>query len=333
MFVHTYYGVGGNTTVMNQLCQGLNELGHKTAIGAFNFQQKPPSGINMVKLNRIGKLLPKVYEDEFDIIHSHQTLANYSSLFTSKDFIFHYHGAATLLQKLNLKFSMLLCKHKIKKIISVSKTGVKQLNQILGKIHADVIYNGVSTDFFCPGLTTPFKIGSPQLLFVGNLYPKKNVGLLLEFITKLLPIYPKIHLQIVGSGPEFEKLSNLMKDLSLEKNVQLVGRIDNEELRLRYSSCDFYISASQFEVHPVPIMESLSSGKPVFLSDISPHEEILDLSNSGMLFSVNDLEKAIDNFSELIDKKESFSKNARSFALNYDWKKVCERLSNIYESL
>ena len=40
--VATYPATYGHTSVINSLCQGLTKLGHRTAIGAFNFKKDPP---------------------------------------------------------------------------------------------------------------------------------------------------------------------------------------------------------------------------------------------------------------------------------------------------
>ena len=129
------------------------------------------------------------------------------------------------------------------------------MKKMIGDVSAEVIYNGVDTNFYNPELSKPYTKSTPQLLFVGGLRPYKKASLLIEYIPKLLKKYPNIHLQIVGTGEEKLSLENLVKKLNLENFIELTGKIDNEELRLRYSSCDIYVSASTFEVCPVPTLE------------------------------------------------------------------------------
>jgi len=227
---------------------------------------------------------------------------------------------------------MNLCKRKISKIISVSKAGLKQLEEILGNIEAEIVYNGVETNFFKPDLPQSYKKGDPQLLFVGNLYHKKNVNFLINLIPKIIKEFPKIYFQIIGSGQEHESLNNLIKQKNLEKFVELIGRVSDEELRLRYASADIYISASTFEVHPVPVMEAMASGLPLVLSDISPHKEMIELSGAGKTFSLKNKE-IVTIIKEILEKRKHFSSNARKFAIQYDWENVSRKISKIYESL
>ena len=100
-----------------------------------------------------------------------------------------------------------------------------------------------------------------------------------------------VHPTIAGVLLAFRKKSNLKikkKDeltIKLEKNVELTGRIDSDELKFRYSSCDVYVSASTFEVCPVPTLEAMACGKPLVLFDIEPHREMIEISNAGKIFS------------------------------------------------
>ena len=56
MVVAKYPATHGHTTVINNLCNHLNLLGYRTAIGAFSFTSDPPLGVEKVQLNKI-KLL------------------------------------------------------------------------------------------------------------------------------------------------------------------------------------------------------------------------------------------------------------------------------------
>ena len=102
-------------------------------------------------------------------------------------------------------------------------------------------------------------------------------------LPSLLKKYPNAHLQIVGDGEDYKKLEEIILEKNLENKVELTGRIKDDELKLRYSSCDLYISASTFEVCPVPTLEAMACGKPLVLYSIQPHEEIIKNSKGNKL--------------------------------------------------
>ena len=335
MIVRKYPADFGHTTVINNLCVELQKMGYTTGIGAFDFSMPPPENIQQVKLNKFQLLLHGVKNLNYDVIILHQTFPNYFLLTKKPDkpVILYYHGASNKIQKINFKIMMMLYKNRISRIVSVSQAGINQMIKMIGNISSDVIYNGVDTDFYNPELPRPYKKGNPQLLFVSALRPYKKASILINTMPELLKKYPNSHLQIVGTGEEVTHLENLIKKMNLEKCVELTGRIDNEELKLRYSSCDIYVSASTFEVCPVPTLEAMACGKPLVLFDIEPHREIIKISNAGKIFS---FEKNLDLITILDDvykNKDSFKIHALNFAKSHDWKLITKQLIHIFEKL
>ena len=156
---------------------------------------------------------------------------------------------------------------------------------------------------------------------------------LIHAIPEILLQFPNAHLQIVGDGEDVPKLKNLIKKLNLEEKVELTGKVTNEELRLRYSSCDVYLSASNFEVCPVPTLEAMSCGKPLVLYDINPHREIIELSSAGVLFSKLNKKEISTQIKEVIENKEKYSNNAIIFAKEHDWKNISLQVAKIYEEI
>ena len=334
MVVAKYPATYGHNTVINNLCLGLKKLGVRSAIGAFSFTRDPPQGIEKIVLDK-GKLIRHGVDYlDFDVIHSHQPRVNYYLLFRkpTKPVIFHYHGPSSIVHKINFKLSMRLFGKRISKIIAVSQTALRQMNGLVGDFPSKVVYNGVDTELFTPNLTTPYKKGTPQLLFVSALRPYKNVDVLIRAMPLLLKKYPAAHLQIVGDGQSFDKLKELVNVNNLHDNVDLAGEIRNpSELALRYASCDLYVSASSREACPVPPFEAMSCGKPLVLSNIDAHNEIISLSKSGVGFNSNDPSILCEKIIEAYRQKDILSKNALAFAKEHDWSSTCKQLVTIYQ--
>ena len=333
--VAKYPATYGHTSVINNLCHGLNELGHKTAIGAFSFDSDPPKGVKKVILKKNVLLRSGVASLEYDIIHPHQAQVLYYLLFKKpeKPIVFHYHAASNMIQELNLKSSMKLFKKRISKFISVSKKASHHLEEWAGKCDDVVIYNGVDTKFFHPGLEQPYRKGSPQLLFVSVLRKYKKTVDLISAMPELLKTYPKAHLQIVGNGEDFSRLQNIIKEKNLEKNIEMTGRIDDEELRLRYASCDMYVSASTNEHCPVPTFEAMACGRPLVLSELESHMEIINVSKAGLAFSFSDNHDLCQKIINVYENKEVFGKDALKFVQNHSLQEFSKRVEEIYNKI
>jgi len=308
-------------------------MGHHASIGAFSFDKEPPYNIEKVILSKSKLLRYGVQYLDYDIIHTHQSRVNYYLLSVNpkKPIIMHYHGASSEIQRLNFKIMMALYKNRISKIISVSNTGITQMKNMIGRVQAEVLYNGVDTDFYNPELPAKYKKGEPQLLFVSALRHYKNTSMLIDAVLKLAQKYPNIHLQIVGTGEDYDNLLQQTQKNHLEKSVEMTGKITDDELRLRYSSCDLYISASKFEVCPLPTLEAMSTAKPLVLFDIEPHREIVDMSGAGVIFS--SAEDITDKVIQAYENKKSLSTIARKFAEEHSWKNISSQLVQIYYNI
>jgi len=333
MTLSNYHGIGGHGSTISNLCVGLDKLGFETTIGAFSFIQSPDE-VNILKLKKFRSLTNRNFGKEFDIIHNHHSKMNFYSLLTEKPFIFHIHGARGIIQNLILRSSVFLCQKKISRVIGVSNEVLNQLGVMRDKLQCDAVYTGVDTTFYNTNLPRPYVKGDPQLLFVGILFPNKNLGRMIEIMTSILKIFPNAHFQIVGDGIEYRNLEEKIKKLKLENNVELVGRISKEELRLRYSSCDFYVSACIHDMYNLPLVEAMACGKPGFISDIAVHKELADASNACSIFSPSENSDDIaKKFEELYQNRNNLSQLARKFAKEQDWPAVCKKVASIYEQV
>jgi len=332
------YSLGGFSTVVENLANELGKKGVDVTISALMFKRIPPKGaynvckIPIVNVSRLRKFL-----DYFDIVHNHHPITNYLDLISHQHFIYHYHGAPNLGRGNLFKFSMLssikVTKHRFNAIIAVSETGRAELEQYFNLKRVHVIYNGVDTGLFKVGLEERFRNGTPQYLFVGNLYKHKKVEELILALKELTKTYPKAHLQIVGGGHDQAKLKSLVSRLNFQKHASFVGFVPPSKLPYYYSSCDVYVTASRCELFPLPLIEAWACGKPVVASSIPAHAELLSKSKAGILYKTGDLEDLCANMILAYTKSASFKNYAIQFAKTNEWSAVAEKALTIYNEL
>tara|TARA_B100000029_G_scaffold440670_1_gene457960 strand:- start:1349 stop:2377 length:1029 start_codon:yes stop_codon:yes gene_type:complete len=335
MLVANYPATYGHTTVINNFAQELKKLKFRVAIGAFKFFSEPPEGIEKVVINKTKLFLHGTTYLDFDIIHFHQTQLMYYILNSkpTKPIIFHYHGASDSIQRQNFKLAMNLYRKKITKIISVSQAGITQMKQLVPSITAKVIYNGVDNKFFNSNNDKITKIGSPQLLFVGGLRKYKQIDILIHAVRTMIKSFPDLHLQIIGDGEEFRNLQRTINTMKLNEHIQLIGEVNRNQLKNYYKSCDVYISASSFEVCPVPPIEAMSCGKPLLLYNVEPHQELIENSSAGILFNELTPEEILSKLRNLLKEQNQLSQNAKNYAIKNDWSELTNQLVSLYEKL
>ena len=167
---------------------------------------------------------------------------------------------------------------------------------------------------------------------MGNLFKYKNIQFLVKNFLQIKNEFPNIHLQIIGDGEYRESLVKIIDELNLNQNIQLLGRVNDEELRKYYSLCDIYFTASTWEFFNLQLLESMSCGKPILVSELPVHREIILKSNAGEIFEMN-IENLIQKIHNIVKNYDQFSQNARKFALENDWSHAARKISSVYSEL
>jgi len=333
-----FYSRGGSSIVIENLANQLTEQGTEVTIGALAFKRFPPGGNHQVMtLPVYNPLKLKRIIEDFDIVHNHHPLTNYLALVSRRPFIYHYHGAPDFGRGMPFRFSMLLSikimKQSFDAIIAVSKTGAAELKRSFSLDNIHVIYNGVNTNLFKEQYERKFRKGTPQFLFVGNLYAHKNVHEILFALKKLIKLYPMAYLMIVGEGNSYDNLRNLIAELNLQNHVSLVGYVPHNELPYYYSSSDVYITASRCEQFPLPLIEAWACGKPVIASNIPAHLALLKESEAGLAYKVGSIPDLVSCMAYIYEHKDEYSEKGVSFAENNDWSLVARRVKKLYKAV
>jgi glycosyltransferase involved in cell wall biosynthesis len=329
------YPLAGSSIVIENLAAQLCKAGVEVTIGALIFKRTPPNSLYNVATIPVGNALKlRRFLEKFDVIHSHHSITNYLALISSTPFVYHYHGAPDFgkgyLFRLSMLSSVKIMNHAFSAVIAVSESGSEELKRYFDLNNVHVIYNGVDTNLFKPMLEERFRKGTPQCLFVGNLYDYKKVDELILALKRLIKKYPKAHMQIVGKGAADAKLKNLASRLNVQDNVSFVGVVPHNNLTPYYASCDVYVTASRCEQFPLPLLEAWACGKPVVASSIRSHEELLSASKAGKIYKVGDVQDLYGTITAVYEHKDEFKCNALQFAKEHDWAIVADQIMRIY---
>ncbi len=127
------------------------------------------------------------------------------------------------------------------------------------------------------------KIKDHNLLYVGQLEENKGVSLLIRAVAEVKPDVPDLVLKIAGTGSEKERLTGLVRQLSLEKNVVFLGRVEN--LTDLFHECLAVVIPSLWmENSPVIIQDAMMHCRAVIGSRRGGIPEMIADKKSGLLF-------------------------------------------------
>ncbi len=133
--------------------------------------------------------------------------------------------------------------------------------------------------------SNPAQAASFTVLFVGRLYRRKRVDVLLRAASLLRSQIPGLHVRIVGRGPCARSLERLSRRLGLEDTVQWLGDVSRARLAAEYNSCDVFCLPSIQEGFGIVLLEAMAAGKPVVASraaaipEVAPHSMLVEPEN------------------------------------------------------
>ncbi|TFV36379.1 glycosyltransferase family 1 protein [Bradyrhizobium frederickii] len=121
--------------------------------------------------------------------------------------------------------------------------------------------------------------GSLNILFLGSIVPRKNLGFLLRALSRVQRSW---HLDIVGNvwwGAQ--ELATWQDD----SRISVHGYLETSQLAEVADRAHLLISPARYEGFGLPCAEAMSAGLPVFASDIPAHREFVP---SDCLFGLDD---------------------------------------------
>ncbi len=134
-----------------------------------------------------------------------------------------------------------------------------------------------------PPSPTPYPdgTGALRLFFVGRFAFNKGIDVLMEVAKRLEAegLSDRVLFELAGSGPLLEHY----KTQGLPGNVQLLGRVDDEELFQRYRDCHALVLPTRFEGMPTVVLEAMAQARPILVSDVGATAELVDTSNGYLL--------------------------------------------------
>ena len=225
----------------------------------------------------------------------------------------------------------------------ITKMAIKKADQIIvpaktikdtvikyypwAKNKLNITKEGHSNKFIPSSNTTEKKINK-TLLYVGSLYPHKNISVVLKALKSL----PDFRLEIIGSRSIFQdNVKAEVVKLDICQQVEFLGFISDSELNKKMSNSFALVQPSLSEGFGLTGIEAMSAGIPVLASDIPIFKEIYQ---DGAIFFdpeyPTDFVRAVNMLEEL--NRSKIIKQGIEIASHYSWDTMAKQTLSIYQS-
>jgi glycosyltransferase involved in cell wall biosynthesis len=257
-------------------------------------------------------------------------------------------------EKMMLRFNFMLRSYEKKlmsrsdALIAVSKYTFSELTELYGidekKIY--VIYNGVDINKFKPRvnkaeLKREFSLEEKQkiVLFVGRLYHRKGLEILLNSIPPILQEFSDVKFAISGTGfkEKEESLRTLAKKLKIEEQVKFLGYVPDEKLPFLYSASDIFVLPAIYENFPFAILEAQATGLPVISTKVGGIPEFLTDNENGFLIDPGDPTQLTQKVLTLLQDqqlaKEMGMRGRKLIKDKLSWRLITSQVVGLYHKL
>ena len=191
-----------------------------------------------------------------------------------------------------------------------------------------VTYNGLDPAF---GPDGPRPAGSPYLLFVGALQPRKDPIGALRAYARLGNLKDDLRLLMVG--PEKHDVGSVRDEvtaLGLEHHVELLGHVDQDELAALYRGAECLVFPSTYEGFGLPVLEAMASGTPVVTTNATALPEVA--GDAAVLVPVGDPEALAAGILEALDRKDALVSAGLARAGLFRWEDCARRTFEAYQA-
>jgi glycosyltransferase involved in cell wall biosynthesis len=162
-------------------------------------------------------------------------------------------------------------------LIGVSEFEAHRFEEAMGLPEGSirVIRNGGSL----PAPAVPVTPEPGLVVSVGRLERYKGHHRAIEALPYLLKTHPEARLEILGSGPYERELLSRAEELGVEDRVRVrfVPPVDRAQMAEAVGRASVMTLLSDYEAHPVAVMEALTAGRPAVVSRTSGLTELADL--------------------------------------------------------
>ena len=128
----------------------------------------------------------------------------------------------------------------------------------------------------------------PAVLTVAHMYPRKNLPVLLRAYARLRADGVAFQGWIVGDGPCRRDWERLRDDLSLQGQVEFLGKVSRRELADRYRRAAVFCLPSRQEGFGIVFLEAMAHAKPIVAARAAAVPETVADGEVGILADPND---------------------------------------------
>jgi len=311
------------------------------------------AGVTVIELDRRRRLQPVAWlplvrharRHGIDVLHCHKFGSNawgavIAPLIGAPVLVTHEHSWSFTGDRRRMLVDRHVIAPRAAAMVAVSSLDARRMVEIehLPRDKVRVIPNGIVT----PRVADPLALRRalaidpevPVIGFVGRLRPEKRVDLILTAAATLLG-ERKVHVVLVGAGPEEATLRDQVREASIADAVTFLGfRADATTLAAGF---DVAVLASDREGAPLTLLEYMALGRPIVTTSVGGIPEIVEDGRDAVLVPPGDAASLAGAIGRLLDdpaeRLRLGSEAAARQAAQFSFEEMTRRVERLYLEL
>ena len=183
-------------------------------------------------------------------------------------------------------------------------------------------------------------ITSPYILFVGQIYPYKQVHILADAFCEAMDRTGAPHKLVVigsfakahGMGERYrEQILNIMAERGYQDRLVLASDIGVSALRALYTAADVYVQSSDAETFGRTVLEAMACGCPVVAAHAGATPEVL--GDAGLYYEAQDVGGCATHLVQLLgdaQKRTQFRDAGLARVRSFSFEAEIAQMANLF---
>lgn len=205
-----------------------------------------------------------------------------------------------------------------------------------------VIHPGVDTEMFKPlkpeiRQAVRQKFGFDEsdtvIAFAGMNFEVKGLDKLMTALARLKNFSTRLKLLVIGKGNN-KKYKALAQKFGIENHVVFAG-VQTQGIENLYGAADIFSMLSDFDTFGMVVLEAMSCGLPVVISQNVGAKDIVSEGVNGFVVNGQDIDATASKLLLLTNTeyRQTMATAARETALRHSWDAMTARILKIYEDI
>ncbi len=204
-----------------------------------------------------------------------------------------------------------------------------------------VIENGIDRRLFLappqPRTRHDLGIADPEaivLVYTGRLSAEKGLATLLRQFSVAHGQDPRLHLLLLGKGPQEEALRTMAGQLGPARAVHFAGSVPYGDVGNWLAAADLFVSPSTSEVHPLSVIEAMAAGKPVLAMQSPGMSDLVTDGQTGRLVAhANELAGTIVELAADPARRSQMGRAGQAASARFDIDRTIDLTLDLYAEL